>query len=189
MERAQALRDRCFDASAAVLRRTRVLALTAADWLLSKALAHARASPSIIAIGTEQGQLQLYDLATAQATLHACRWRARARALPRCALHGGRCTLDGWFVPRARAGTGLATRGCAAHSRRARVVPRTPAAALRRIAGRSAAERSRSRPVRLRQMRRVPAQLWQGVSPVRLRQVCAELRVLSSPVRGVQWVR
>ena len=43
--------------------------------------------------------------------------------------------------------------------------------------------------VRLRQMRRVPAQLWQGVSPVRLRQVCAELRVLSSPIRGVQWVR
>ena len=65
MERAQALRDRCFDASVAVLRRTRVLALTAADWLLSKAQAHARASPSIIAIGTEQGQLQLYDLAPA----------------------------------------------------------------------------------------------------------------------------
>jgi hypothetical protein len=117
-----------------------MLALTAADWLLSKALAHARASPSIIAIGTEQGQLQLYDLATAQATLHACRWRARSLArCPVCALHGGRCMLVGWFVPRARAGTGLATRGCAAHCRRARVVPRTPAAALRRIAGRSAA--------------------------------------------------
>ena len=95
VERAQALRDRCFDASVAALRRTRVLALTAADWLLSKALAHARASPSIIAIGTEQGQLQLYDLATAQATLHACRWRARARALPRRVLHGVRCTLVG----------------------------------------------------------------------------------------------
>jgi hypothetical protein len=173
---------------AAALRRTRVLALTAADWLLSKALAHARASPSIIAIGTEQGQLQLYDLATAQAFPPAAGARVLARC-PVCALHGARCTFVGWFVPRARAGTGLATRGCAAHSRRARVVPRKPAAALRRIAGRSAAERSRSRPVRLRQMRRVPAHLWQGVSPVRLRQVCAELRVLSSPIRGVQWVR
>jgi hypothetical protein len=77
-----------------------VLALTAADWLLSKALAHARASPSIIAIGTEQGQLQLYDLATAQATLHACRWRARARVLPRvcCMAAGAR-----WMVGSCRA--------------------------------------------------------------------------------------
>ena len=88
---------RCFDASVAALRWTCVLALTAADWLLSKVLAHARASPSIIAIGTEQGQLQLYDLATAQATLQPFTLAAGARVLARCPVcvawrHTLRCT-------------------------------------------------------------------------------------------------
>jgi hypothetical protein len=71
--------------------------------LCSKALAHARASPSIIAIGTEQGQLQLYDLATAQARARllvetrarrthaphtrAAHARAHTRAAHTCALY------------------------------------------------------------------------------------------------------
>jgi hypothetical protein len=76
-----------------------VLALTAADWLLSKALAHARASPSIIAIGTEQGQLQLYDLATAQ----ACSPAAGARVLARCPVCvAWRPLHAGWLVRAAR---------------------------------------------------------------------------------------
>ena len=76
-----------------------MLALTAADWLLSKALAHARASPSIIAIGTEQGQLQLYDLATAQ----ACPPAAGARVLARCPAVYCMASAARWLVGSCRA--------------------------------------------------------------------------------------
>jgi len=177
---------RCFDASVAALRRTCVLALTAADWLLSKALAHARASPSSRSARSKGS----CSSTTSQLRRPARQPLARAcsRVAPPCIAW--RPLHVGWLVRAARSRRhgschswlcgALSPSSCSAEKAR-----RSPAA--HRGSQCSVAEPQPS-PVRLWQMPS-PGAAVAGASPVRLRQVCAELRVLSSPIRGVQWVR